>query len=342
MEYKVSVIIPVYNAEKNLKNTVQSVINQSIGFENIELILVDDASTDNSKKIIKYLSNKYANIIPYFSKKNHGAPGFGRNIGLKLATSEYIMFLDNDDEYEKNICKNLYETITTENADIACCDTITIDLINKIKHHIKYKNGFENNGKITIENDDILFFESVAVWNKIYKKEIIEKNNLKFQEKTVADYFIFTIEYYLNCKKMIFLKEYHGYFWKDKKDSLSHIISIPYLRELIDSYTYIYYQMRNKNKEKFMDGLIKTHISYLLTKCTYLNENKQNWIMILNEIHDFEKEIKFNSKLDESWAEVTNKQILKKHYQIAIFILKLINLLRKNTILRKINRKYHS
>ena len=317
MEYKVSVIIPVYNAEKNLKNTVQSVINQSIGFENIELILVDDASTDNSKKIIKYLSNKYANIIPYFSKKNHGAPGFGRNIGLKLATSEYIMFLDNDDEYEKNICKNLYETITTENADIACCDTITIDLINKIKHHIKYKNGFENNGKITIENDDILFFESVAVWNKIYKKEIIEKNNLKFQEKTVADDFIFTIEYYLNCKKMIFLKEYHGYFWKDKKDSLSHI-------------------------KKFMDGLIKTHISYLLTKCTYLNENKQNWIMILNEIHDFEKEIKFNSKLDESWAEVTNKQILKKHYQIAIFILKLINLLRKNTILRKINRKYHS
>ena len=64
--------------------------------------------------------------------------------------------------------------------------------------------------------------------------------------------------------------------------------------------------------------------------------------MILNEIHNFEKEINFNSKLDESWAEITNKQILKKHYKIAIFILKLINLLRKNTILRKINRKYHS
>ena len=103
MEYKVSVIIPVYNAEENLKKTVQSVINQSIGFENIELILVDDASTDTSKKIIEYLSNKYSNIVPYFSKKNHGAPGFGRNIGLKLATSKYVMFLDNDAEYQKKL-----------------------------------------------------------------------------------------------------------------------------------------------------------------------------------------------------------------------------------------------
>ena len=341
VEYQVSVIIPVYNAEKNLKNTVQSVINQSIGFENIELILVDDASTDDSKNIIKSLSKEYNNIIHYYSKKNHGAPGFGRNTGLKLATSNYIMFLDNDDEYDHNICKNLYETITTENADIACCDTITIDSINNIKHQIKYKNGTENNGKIMIKNEDILFFESVAVWNKIYKKEIIEKNNLVFHEKTVADDFIFTIEYYLNCQKMIFLKDYHGYLWKDKNDSLSHKISTSYLQELMDSYTYIYYQMKNKNKEKYMDGLIKTHISYLLTKCSYLEEDRKKWNMILNDIYNFEKQIKFNSKLDESWAEFVNKQIQKKHFLIATLILKLINHLRKNTLLRKINRKIH-
>ena len=91
MAYKVSVIMPIYNAEKNLENTIKSVINQTIGFENIELILVDDASTDNSKKIIKRFQEKYPNIIAYFSENNHGFPGFGRNIGLKLATSEYIM-----------------------------------------------------------------------------------------------------------------------------------------------------------------------------------------------------------------------------------------------------------
>lgn len=341
MEYKVSVIIPVYNAEKNLKKTVQSVINQSINFENIELILVDDASTDNSKKIIEYYASKYNNIHPHYSNKNHGAPGFGRNTGLKLASSKFIMFLDNDDEYDKDICKNLYEAITTENADIACCDTITIDLINNIKHHIKYKNGTEHESKVIIKNDDILSFESVAVWNKIYKKEIIKKNNLKFHEKTVADDFIFTIEYYLNCEKMIFLKDYHGYLWKAEDDSLSHSINIPYIHELIDAYTYIYYQILNKNKEEHMDNLIKTHISYLLTKCSYLKLNRNEWIIILNEIHDFEKEIKFNSKLDEFWAELTNKFILSKHYSISMLLLKTINLLRKNRLLRKINRKIH-
>ena len=82
----------------------------------------------------------------------------------------------------------------------------------------------------------------------------------------------------------------------------------------MDSYTYIYYQMKNKNKEKYMDGLIKTHISYLLTKCSYLEERQKKWNMILNDIYNFEKEIKFNSKLDESWAEFVNKQIQKKHF----------------------------
>ena len=83
MKYKISVIMPIYNAEKHLNNTIQSIIDQTIGFENIELILVDDASKDNSKMIIESYAEKYENIIPYYSEKNHGYPGFGRNIGLK-------------------------------------------------------------------------------------------------------------------------------------------------------------------------------------------------------------------------------------------------------------------
>ena len=79
MDYKVSVIIPVYNAEKYLKNAIESVINQTIGFENIELILVDDNSTDESPKIILDYSEKYENIVSFLSNENHGLPGFGRN-----------------------------------------------------------------------------------------------------------------------------------------------------------------------------------------------------------------------------------------------------------------------
>jgi len=80
MKYKVSVIIPVYNAEKYLKTAIDSVINQTIGFENIELIIVNDNSNDNSEQIIKEYSNKYDNIIDIHLDKNSGLPGKPRNI----------------------------------------------------------------------------------------------------------------------------------------------------------------------------------------------------------------------------------------------------------------------
>ncbi len=131
--YLVSLIIPIYNAENFLENTINSVINQSIGFHNIELILIDDNSKDDSRKIINEYSKKYDNIHCYYSDKNHGFPGFGRNVGLENSTTEYVMFMDNDDELDKDICKKLYETITTENVDIVCCDKATVDSIGIIK-----------------------------------------------------------------------------------------------------------------------------------------------------------------------------------------------------------------
>lgn len=339
MSYKVSVIVPIYNAENNLKKTIQSVINQSIGFENIELILVDDASTDNSKKIIETYCEKYDNIIPYYSEKNHGSPGFGRNMGLNIATSDFLMFIDNDDEYEENICKKLYETIINENADIVCCNKISVDTISTIKQHIPYTNGIENNDNIIIKGDDILFFDSVAVWNKIYKKELIKKNGLKFLENTRADDFAFTIDYYLNCEKLIFLKNYHGYYWNIQSTSLSHTVTPKHIQELIETYKYTFRQLKLKRKEQYMNKLIKSDIEYLILQSSYLNVNKNEFIDSLNEIRNFEKEIGFNLKLNTTWVEVINNLILNKHYDLSILLLKSIDKLRKITILRKINRK---
>ena len=192
MSYKISVIIPVYNAEKHLENTINSIIKQSIGFENIELILVDDASKDNSKKIIESYSEKYSNIIPYFSEKNHGYPGFGRNIGLNTATSDYIMFMDNDDEYDVNMCETLYETMINENADIVVCGRMMVNQSNNIEEKIHHVYGTEENGKIILKNEELLYFNSHIILNKIFKKEIITSNNLKFNEHSRLDDDMFT------------------------------------------------------------------------------------------------------------------------------------------------------
>ena len=230
--YLISLIIPIYNAEEFLDNTINSVINQSIGFNNIELILVDDNSKDGSKKIIEAYSKKYENIVPFFSEENHGFPGFGRNIGMKKATADYIMFMDNDDEIDVDMCKTLYETIIDEKADVVCCDKVVVDSISEIRSNINYENGIENNNQILIKNDDILLFNNISVWNKIYKKQIILENNLKFKENTSADDFIFTTQYFLKSKKLIYLKNYFGYYWNIKSDSLSHVSSIEYVEEM--------------------------------------------------------------------------------------------------------------
>ena len=111
MEYKVSVIIPTYNVENVILRTVESVKNQSIGFENIELLIIDDGSNDNTQKILKELSEEYENIRCFLPKDNSGTPGRGRTMGIKNSTSEYIMFLDSDDKFSFEMCEVMHDTI---------------------------------------------------------------------------------------------------------------------------------------------------------------------------------------------------------------------------------------
>ena len=337
--YKISLIIPIYNAENYLENTINTIINQSIGFDNIELILIDDASKDNSKKIIEKYANKYENIIPYYSKINHGFPGFGRNIGLEKATSEFIMFMDNDDELDIEICKKLYETIIQENADVVCCDKVNVDYVSEIKYNINYSNGREVNGYVIIEDDNIPLFKSISVWNKIYRKKIINENNIRFHEKTRADDFIFTMTYFLKSKKLVYLKNYFGYYWNIKEDSLSHVVTTELMEDFLNANYAILDILKQENKLQLSEEIFIENIPYLIIQSSYLKVNKKEFIDILKRIHDFEVEINFSLKLNSIWLNMTNYFILHEHYNIAIFTLKTIDKIRSINILKKINRK---
>ena len=117
MNYKVSVIIPVYNADKYLKTAIESVINQTFGFENIELIIVNDKSSDNTRSIIEEYSSKYENIIDIHLDKNSGYPGKPRNVGIEKASAPYLIFLDADDEYLPEAFQIYYDMIIKEKSD---------------------------------------------------------------------------------------------------------------------------------------------------------------------------------------------------------------------------------
>lgn len=125
MKFKFSIVMAVYNASQWINEAIDSVINQTIGFENIELILVDDGSIDSSKEICKQYKNEYPDNIKYYYKKN-GGQASARNLGLNYVNGEYVNFLDCDDKLDLNACE---EVIKFFNSHINETDIVSIPLI---------------------------------------------------------------------------------------------------------------------------------------------------------------------------------------------------------------------
>jgi glycosyltransferase involved in cell wall biosynthesis len=113
--YKISVIIPVFNAEKTLSGAFNSMLNQTFDFEDIEVIFVDDCSTDNSRNIIMDFVNQYDNVKLICNEQNSGYAGKPRNVGILNATADYLMFLDPDDEFYEDAFEFLYNKISDNN-----------------------------------------------------------------------------------------------------------------------------------------------------------------------------------------------------------------------------------
>ena len=131
---KVSLIIPVYNAEKYLQECLDSAINQTL--ENIEIIIVNDGSTDNSLTICKRYSQKDSRI-KLISQKNSGV-AVARNIALQTATGEYIAFMDSDDYIDKNMLFDMYTKAKRDNADIVTCQFKHIQNDGTVKYQSDY------------------------------------------------------------------------------------------------------------------------------------------------------------------------------------------------------------
>lgn len=171
---KISIIVPIYNTEKYLKKCFNSLINQTL--TDIEIILVNDGSTDNSEKIIKEYSKKYQNIKAY-TKKNGGLSD-ARNYGVRKASGQYIAFVDSDDYVKKNMMEKLYNTATTRDLDVVVCNTYNVypdkkkDTIIEIKSNKKYSDDDIKNYLISPPMACIRLFNKSLFNNMKFKKNI--------------------------------------------------------------------------------------------------------------------------------------------------------------------------
>ena len=178
---KISVIIPVYNVEKYLRECLDSVVNQTL--RDIEIICVNDGSTDNSLEILKEYE-KQDSRIKIIDKKNEGA-GAARNLGLKSATGDYVIFFDSDDYMDITTLEKLYQNITDNNADISICKSYSFSNKNdKKKIDWALINKLVNNKTVFPPQEVNKYIFQFCVgwpWDKLYRKEFLLENKLQFQ-----------------------------------------------------------------------------------------------------------------------------------------------------------------
>ena len=227
----VSVIIPMYNTEKYISECLQSLLYQTL--ENIEVIVVDDCSTDNSlavaENFIPAFESKNKKLLTITLKPNSGCPGIPRNIALNYATGKYIYFMDSDDFLDSNALEDFYKVAEEFNADVV-----------HAKRYFEYK---EIGGKFisefsfsdsvtrqpTLETSDISqrmsnFIEKKyhsMIWGKFFRREFLMENDIKFPALTISEDFIFSFMC-LACAKNYVQIPFIGYHYRKRVGSVSN------------------------------------------------------------------------------------------------------------------------
>ena len=276
----ISIVVPIYNMEKYLDKCINSIINQT--YKNIEIILVDDGSTDKSSKII----NKYKKLdkrIKAYYKKNGGLSD-ARNYGIDKATGEYIGFIDSDDYIEKNMYETLYNNIIKYNADISVVGFNVVYESTDIKNRVEYQ---EVTDKLEIYNRkeafDLLFdankFGNFA-WNKLYKKELFK--NIKYPLcKKMED--LGTTYKLVEISNKIVYEPLKLYNYFQRSGSIMNNKDLKFMKDiyLLSYERFIYYD----NKYGFNIDNHNNMISTLLFIYSYVEDEDKLYKDILKRVH---------------------------------------------------------
>jgi len=213
MSIKVSIIVPVYNSKKYLRKCLDSLVNQSL--EEIEIILINDCSTDESIDILKEYKEKYLNKIILIDLKENKGPGGARNEGMNIAKGEYIGFVDSDDYVEKEMFEELYKLAKLGNYDMVDCG-----FNNRHAGKIAISTTKNTWGQLDREKRGYLIAYPGFIWSKIIKRSILIGNNIKFREKvTFEDVdFLSVVKLYL---KNVYASDRVLYYYENNLESVS-------------------------------------------------------------------------------------------------------------------------
>ena len=203
---KVSVIVPVYNTEKYLERCFDALVNQTL--DDIEIIAINDGSTDNSLKLLNDYQTKYPGKIKVYTKEN-GGQAAARNMGIKLSIGEYIGFADSDDYVDVNMYECMYNLGISKNSDIVECHYHYIQETHNGRKELATRGVIKEHK----DNKDMFINPQVSPWNKIYRRDILLKDGVDFPEGLIYEdtsFYIKTIPY---IRKSAYIDEHFVYYF---------------------------------------------------------------------------------------------------------------------------------
>lgn len=292
----ISIIIPIYNVETYLKKCIESIIHQS--YFNLEIILVDDGSTDKSGEICEEYS-KRDQRIKVIHKANGGISS-ARNEGLKVASGEYICFVDSDDYVELDMYQSLYELIKENQADISMVSFFEESQNKPIK--------CKDSNRLLIYENEIILQELLinknlqnVVWNKMFSKRLFSK--ISFPEGIIYEDIGTTFYLFEKAKKLVYLEvpKYHHVIRNGSAIETKSIKScIDLLNVIYDRFLYIeekHPMLRIYNAYSFALYMIKSYSEML---CSDFDEETvkeydifycRNYKILVQQINEYEKDI---------------------------------------------------
>ncbi len=232
---KISVIIPVYNVEKYLRQCMDSIINQT--FKDFECICVNDGSTDGSLDILQEYAKK-DDRIKIINQKNKGI-AVTRNIGLKFSTGEYTIFVDSDDWIDKEYLNVLYSNIILQDCDIVRANFQFYYNDNNLYEMSKMNKNLLFNKQPNIYNRLFFAYTTTFVWGELYKSSIIKNNNVLFYQSSMGEDIPFKLLTYLYSKKILFIED-SLYFYRKRQGSLTQKTGQLFIEDFKNFITFIH------------------------------------------------------------------------------------------------------
>lgn len=324
---KVSIIVPVYNVEKYLEKCVDSLVNQT--YCNIEIILIDDGSTDSSGSLCDKYAEKYTNVFAYH-KKNGGLSD-ARNVGLSKVTGEYVSFVDSDDWISTHMIEKMVNALHKFDAQIACCDYFVveedyIDRSVKLSGEIHCRETHDAL-KVLLLNTRVGSF----VWNKLFSSRILI--NEKFPVgRCFEDAFVMH-NWFKKAARVAFVEE-QLYYYYQRETSISHSCNIEIIKDEIAAKRQRRKDMKDwgddLNELAMSDMLFSLLISYLkLQDTSEMALQEQYWHEIRTYPLSCMKYLRIKSAIDflilkyfrplyKVWLPVRKKQLTKNRFFRAI------------------------